>query len=64
MKYNNLKHLVRVSSSSRRYFLSLPVIMQMELCEHNEYIHNAADLHRHVNAIEAYRRQVQISKYF
>ncbi len=64
MKYDDLNHLVRESSSSRRYFLSLPVSMQIELHEHNDYIHTAAELHRRVDAIKAYHRQVQLSEYF
>lgn len=57
MKYDNLNHLVRESSSTRRYFLSLPAEMQIELHEHNDYIHTAAELHRRVDAIEAYATQ-------
>jgi hypothetical protein len=53
LKYDNLNHLVRESSSSRRYFLSLPVSMQIDLHEHNDYIHTAAELHRRVDAIKA-----------
>lgn len=64
LKYDNLNHLVRESSSSRRYFLSLPVSMQMALHEHNDYIHSAAELHRRVDAIKVYNRQVQLSEYF
>ena len=64
LKYDNLNHLVRESNSSRRYFLSLPVSMQMTLHEHNEYIHTAVELHRRVDAIEAYNRQVRLSVYF
>lgn len=64
MRYENLNHLVHESSSTRRYFLSLPADMQIELYEHNDYIHTAAELHRRVDAIEAYRRQVQLSEYF
>lgn len=64
MKYDNLNHLIRESSSSRRYFLSLPVSMQMTLHEHNDYIHTAAELHRRADAIRAYNHQVQLSEYF
>lgn len=63
MKYDNLSHLIRESSSSRRYFLSLPVSMQMALHEHNDYIHTAAELHRRVDAIKVYNRQVQLSEH-
>ena len=64
MKYDNLNHLVKESSSTRRYFLSLPVEMQIELHENNDSIHTSADLHRCVDALEHYHRQVQISEYF
>lgn len=36
--------------------------MQIELHEHNDYIHSAAELHRRADVIEAYNRQVQLSK--
>lgn len=64
MRYENLNHLVRESSSSRRYFLSLPVETQIELHEHNAYIHTAAELHRRVNALESCHRQIHLSKYY
>ena len=64
MRYENLNQLVRESSSTRRYFLSLPVEIQIELHEHNDYIHTAAELHRRVSALENYHRQVQLSEYF
>ena len=64
LRYDNLNHLVRESSSTRRYFLSLPVKTQIELHEHNGYIHTAAELHRRVDALEKYHRQVQLSEYF
>ncbi len=38
--------------------------MQMALHEHNDYIHSAAELHRQVDAMKAYNRQVQLSEYF
>ena len=63
MRYDNLNHLVRESSSSRKYFLSLPIEMQIALHEHNEYIHTAAELHRYTDALELYHKQVQLSKF-
>lgn len=44
MRYDNLQELIRGSSSSRRYFLSLPVELQMRLHQQNEEIHSAAGL--------------------
>lgn len=64
MKYENLNHLICESSSTRRYFLSLPVKTQIELHEHNDYIHTAAELHRRVGELENYHRQVQLSEYY
>lgn len=64
MRYENLNQLIRESSSSRRYFLSLPVSMQVKLHEHNDYIHTADELHRRKDAILKYERQVQLSEYY
>lgn len=64
MKYENLNQLIRKSSSSRRYFLSLPVSMQLKLHENNDYIHTADELHRCTDAILKHERQVQISEYY
>ncbi len=62
MQYNNLQDLIYNSSSSRKYFLSLPVHMQIELHERNNYIHTSAGLHAHVEAIERYNHAVLISE--
>lgn len=52
MKYNNLQDLILHSSSTRQYFLSLPVSLQLTLHEYNHHIHTAADLHFLVNFIQ------------
>lgn len=52
MKYNNLQDLILHSSSTRQYFLSLPVSLQLTLHEYNNHIHTAADLHFLVNSIQ------------
>lgn len=62
MRYNNLRELVRSSSSTRRYFLSLPVEMQMSLSEHGESIRTAAELHRMVSVIENYEHHCKLSE--
>lgn len=62
MKYNNLHDLISNSRSSRKYFLSLPVSMQITLHEQNNYIHSAAELHSRVDAIEKYNHAVEISE--
>lgn len=64
LKYENLNQLIRESSSSRRYFLSLPVSMQLKLHEHNDYIHTADEMHRRADAILKHERQVEISEYY
>lgn len=46
MRYKSLNQLLANSSSSRQYFLSLPIGMQIELRGHAEAIHSADDLHQ------------------
>lgn len=62
--YNNLQDLIYNSSSSRKYFLSLPVSMQLSLHEHNDYIHTSAGLHTLADIIEKYNHSVENSKTF
>ena len=64
LKYDNLKHLLSESSSTRGYFLSIPMETQIELHGYNDHIHTAAELHRYVSALEKYHRQVRLSEYF
>lgn len=63
MRFQNLNQLIQRSSSTRNYFLSLPVKTQIELHEHNEYIHTAEELHHLVNQLAIYNRQVELSAY-
>lgn len=60
MQYDNLQSLIRNSSSSRKYFLSLPVDMQMELHRQNEYIHSAQQLHSLVYSIDNMNQKLKI----
>ncbi len=60
MRYQDLHELVACSNSSRQYFLSLPVSMQLQLQEHRAYIHSAADLHIRVSQIEKYNSYMGI----
>ena len=53
MKADDLHDLIRHSSSTRRYFLSLPVGMQMDLHEKNEHIRTAEELHRFVDYLSS-----------
>lgn len=62
MQYKNLNDLLLQSSSSKQYFLSLPVELQLTLHEHSNYIHSACELHARVNALKAYNRAVEISE--
>ena len=59
--YDSLQELLRHSSSSRQYFLSLPTDKQLALHEHDRYIHTAADLHTHAAAVDDYNRHVRLS---
>lgn len=45
MRYDNLHQLIQGSSSTRRYFLSLPADMQCWLHAQGEHIHSAQQLH-------------------
>ncbi len=52
MKYKNLQDLILHSSTTRQYFLSLPVSLQLALHEQNAYIRTAADLHFYADRIK------------
>lgn len=64
MQYAGLNELLDSSSSSRHYFLSLPVSMQTSLHEQNDAIHSAAELHRQADVLEKHARAVGISEGF
>lgn len=55
MKYSDLHDLISHSRSTRRYFLSLPVSLQLALHEQNIYIHTAADLHLRADLLKRQR---------
>lgn len=63
MKYNNLQDLISHSSSSRRYFLSLPVSLQLALHAHGEYICTATDLHLRADMLEKYNHAVKNTRF-
>lgn len=44
MQYPNLHSLLSHSRSTRQYFISLPVAMQLHLHEHDAFIHSAEQL--------------------
>ena len=61
MQYANLHELIMHSSSTRRYFLSLPVSVQMQLHEQGGYIRSAESLCLRVCALEKYNRALELS---
>jgi len=63
MLYKDLNDLIR-HSSSRRYFLSLPVPMQLTLSEYNSVIRTAAELHAHTELVKKYGQAVENSEYY
>ncbi len=63
MYYENLQQLIRNSNSTRRYFLSLPVEVQMDLHGLDADIHSAQELHQQVYALQNYRRHLQLGRW-
>ena len=47
MAFPNLQSLLRQSSSSRQFLLSLPVTVQLRLHERNKFIHTQEQLRQH-----------------
>lgn len=62
MYYHNLKELFENSHSSRLYYLSLPMHLQMQVSEQGDFIHTAADLHETVQKIESNNYAVAVSE--
>ena len=60
MQYQNLQKLIQSSSSSRDYFLSLPVEIQCRLRQCGGNIKTAADLHRMAQGAQAARHLQQL----
>ena len=54
MQFANLQELIQVSSSSRQYLLSLPITIQMQLHEQNEFIHSLYELRRNAEHLMKY----------
>ncbi len=52
MQYQNLNHLIQSSTSSRNYFLSLPVERQIQLHQLNDHIHSLQQLHLYANILK------------
>lgn len=62
LKYNDLQALIQSSTSTRNYFLSLPVAVQIVLHEQNDHIHTAEELHTHAENIIKYQMHLNIGK--
>lgn len=62
MYYENLQTLLSGSGSSRQFFLSLPVPLQLALHEHSDLIHTAAQLHRYADTLPRYRHAIELSE--
>lgn len=60
MLYNNLHDLINHSKSSRAYFLSLPIDIQMNLNQYSGYITSAQKLHTTAAAIADNKRMDHI----
>lgn len=54
MKYKDLQDLISHSSTTRQYFLSLPVSLQVTLHKYNSNIHTAAELHLQADIIRSF----------
>ena len=64
LQYGNLQELMRGSSSTREYFLSLLVETQIELHKQNDLIHSASQLHIWAGLVEKRRRAIELSESF
>lgn len=62
MQYQNLNELFQHSSSSRQYFLSLPVEIQLQVSEYGTDIHTAAQLHETVRLVKKHQHAVMLSE--
>lgn len=62
MYYANLKELIYNSSSTRKYFFSLPVETQLLLAEEGEYIRSAEKLRLAASNLEKYSKAIMISE--
>ncbi len=62
MDYLNLGELLKKSSSSRRFFLSLDNDLKNELFKRARFIHNAFDLRFFAEQIPRYNKAIKLSK--
>ena len=61
MLYNDLRELLNSSMSTRTYFMSLPVELQISLHKQNEFIHSAEQLRRQVDLTRSFEHAEMIS---
>lgn len=52
MSYKNLNALLSYSTSSRQYFLSLPVELQLQLHQYNDSIYTLQQLHQYAYLLD------------
>ncbi|MCH5298909.1 MAG: hypothetical protein J1E96_04010 [Ruminococcus sp.] len=62
MKYKDLTQLISDSASSRRFFLSLPVEMQLSLHSRNDSVHTAEELREMVHSINRENHYLDLSQ--
>lgn len=62
MRYPDLCALLRGSSSARRYFYTLPAVLQQLLAEYTAEIHSYEELRRLAEKLLRYRRSVSLSE--
>lgn len=61
MRYENLNQLIEKSSSTRRYFQSLPEDIRLALWDENPFICTAEQLHQRVYDMESCARNERLS---
>lgn len=56
MQYNNLTQLLSDSADSRRYFMNLPVELQLELHKYNDSVRTSRELRDMVESLNQDKR--------
>lgn len=56
MEYNSLTQLLSDSADSRRYFMNLPVELQLELHKYNDSVRTAHELREKVETLNQDKR--------
>ncbi len=63
MQYNNLTQLLSESTDSRRYFMNLPVEMQLELHKYNDSVRTSRELRDMVETLNSGNRYSAIGNF-